>query len=58
MGLARLTSCAPVRSGTLPISFRYIRTGSETPPSPARSGLTFSPWADSAVGARRALAIG
>ena len=33
MRLASVTSCSAVRSGTLPISLRYIRTGSKLPPS-------------------------
>ena len=31
--LASVTSCSAVSSGTLPISLRYIRTGSKLPPS-------------------------
>ena len=33
MRLASVTSCSAVRSGTLPISLRYMRTGSKLPPS-------------------------
>ncbi len=32
MRLASVTSCSAVSSGTLPISFRYMRTGSKLPP--------------------------
>ena len=33
MRLASVTSCSAVSSGTLPISLRYMRTGSKLPPS-------------------------
>ena len=33
MRFASVTSCAAVSSGTLPISLRYMRTGSKLPPS-------------------------
>ena len=43
MRLASVTSCSAVSSGTLPISLRYIRTGSKLPPSLCVTRATIAP---------------
>ena len=72
MRLASFTSSSPVRSGTLPISFRYMRTGSgpfpESEPSSAtsfevadgrdRDGRLTEPRASAVVGRARVLRLG